>query len=125
MSVRYADTCGDTGGPSDREEKDLFRADYHERAVVDGFFSRGSIPAKRRDYRYWQEPVREERNTSDGMRTRTESRGKACVRQSFSFKIQYHGTVCACPVFGMSSQYTEHETQGMGKRVCQWEDFFF
>lgn len=62
---------------------------------------------------------------SDGMRTRTESRGKACVRQSFSFKIQYHGTVCACPVFGMSSQYTEHETQGMGKRVCQWEDFFF
>lgn len=125
MSVRDTDVGGDTGGSSDRKCKDLFRADHHRRAVMDGFFSKRSIPAKGPGHRYRQEPVWEERNTSVGMRAGIERRGKACVRRSFSVKISCHGAVFPYPIFGMPSQYMEHETQGMGKCVCQWDSFFF
>ena len=37
MPVRYADVCGDTGGSPDRAETDMLPADYHGRAVVDGY----------------------------------------------------------------------------------------
>lgn len=36
MSVRYTDSCGDTGSSSEREKKNLFHPDYHRRAVLDG-----------------------------------------------------------------------------------------
>lgn len=98
MSVRDTDVGGDTGGSSDRKCKDLFRADHHRRAVMDGFFSKRSIPAKGPGHRYRQEPVWEERNTSVGMRAGIERRGKACVRRSFSVKISCHGAVFPYPI---------------------------
>ena len=110
MSIRYADACGDTGGSSDRAETDMLFADYHGRAVVDGFFPRGSIPKKGQNHCDRKEQVREEGDASVGMRAGTESGGKACVRRSVSAEIRYHGTVFPCPVSGMPSQHMEHET---------------
>ena len=125
MSVRYTDSGGDTGGSSDRKEKNLFHSDYYRKAVMDGFLSREGVPAEREDNLHRKEPVRGAGNTTGSMRAGAERKREACIRRAPSFKVQHHGALFPDTFFGMPPQCMEHEASGTGKGVCKRDCIFF